>query len=208
MLAAGERLVPQRRPLRPVGRRFNRTVGLWTSTIPGPTTALPGAIPGRGPGGARSPHHNTDPRPPCSTTATRKGLPGGQTPYPVAVGGEGGIRTRDPLRGTRFPIVRTRPTMRPLPRLTGAIITSPTGERHRARTGGDLWARHCPGRQPPARPPGVAARDTSQAARVWPGGFQPVGASGHQPTAAPSFRGSLPPMKTSPSLTITWPPPN
>lgn len=34
--------------------------------------------------------------------------------------GEGGIRTRDPFRSTRFPVVRTRPTMRPLP--TASII--------------------------------------------------------------------------------------
>lgn len=29
-------------------------------------------------------------------------------------GGEGEIRTREPLRVTRFPSARTRPTMRPL----------------------------------------------------------------------------------------------
>ena len=32
-------------------------------------------------------------------------------------GGEGGIRTLDTLRYTRFPSVRTRPTMRPLQNL-------------------------------------------------------------------------------------------
>ena len=32
----------------------------------------------------------------------------------IFIGGEGGIRTLDTLRYTRFPSVRTRPTMRPL----------------------------------------------------------------------------------------------
>ena len=96
---------------------------------------------------------------------------------PGLCGGEGGIRTRDPLRGTRFPIVRTKPDYATSPCLAKRLYCN--------------W-------------PAIGNRPLAAAIRSLSNRGLP-----YQPTAAPSFRGSLPATSTplSGSRTMTWPPP-